>query len=193
MNKPANKMRGAVLYARVSSDEQAEHGTSPDVQRDTCLLMAAQMGLPVVEMCPDLGVSGVRYSSRPGIQRALALIEAGEADTLIATKVDRIGRSAAVILDIASRVRKAGGQLVTSDARFDDSPMGQFTLTMFAGMAELERNNIRERTKSGAVRRAQDGVQPQRSRSPFGLHVVTKLDKERGLHPENSESFRHRR
>ena len=191
MNKPeattkATKTRGAVLYARVSSDEQAEHGTSPDVQRDACLLMAAQMGLPVVELCPDLGVSGVRYSSRPGIQRALALIEAGEADTLIATKVDRIGRSAAVILDIASRVRKAGGQLVTSDARFDDTPMGQFTLTMFAGMAELERNNIRERTKSGAVRRAQDGVQPQRSRSPFGLHVVTKADTERGLYEGNA-------
>lgn len=180
--KAAGKTRGAILYTRVSSDEQAENGTSPDVQRDACLLIAAQMGLPVVEMCPDLGVSGVRYSSRPGIQRALALIEAGEADTLIATKVDRIGRSAAVILDIASRVRQAGGQLVTSDARFDDTPMGQFTLTMFAGMAELERNNIRERTKSGAVRRAQEGVQTQRSRSPFGLHVVKKVDKERGLH-----------
>ena len=189
MNKSAAKStaktRGAVLYTRVSTDEQAEHGTSPDVQRDACLLMAAQMGLPVVEMCPDLGVSGVRYASRPGIQRALTLIEAGKADTLIATKIDRIGRSAAVILDIASRVRKAGGQLVTSDARFDDTPMGQFTLTMFAAMAELERNNIRERTMSGATRRAQEGTQPQRSRSPFGLHVVTKLDKERGLYPGN--------
>ena len=176
----------AIIYIRVSSDEQAVNGTSPDVQRDACLMMASQMGFQVADIVPDLGVSGVRYSSRPGIQKALKYIEAGEAEVLLATKVDRVGRSAAVILDIASRVRKAGGELVTQDARFDATPMGLFTLTMFAGMAELERNNIRERTKSGAVRRAQEGVQPQRSRSPFGLHVITKADKERGLYPDDA-------
>ena len=176
----------AVIYVRVSTEEQAVHGTSPDVQRDACLLLAAQMGAQVVDVCLDLGVSGVRYSSRPGIQRALKAIEAGEAGLLIATKIDRVGRSAAVIIDIAERVRKAGGELVTSDARFDNSSMGQFTLTMFAGMAELERNSIRDRTNSGRIRRAQEGIQPQRSRSPFGLHVVTTKDKDRDLYPEAS-------
>ena len=178
------KTPGAILYIRVSTEEQAPSGTSPDVQRQVCLALAAQMGLPVVDIVPDLGVSGVRYSSRPGIQAALKAIEAGEASVLIATKVDRIGRSAAVILDIARRVRQAGGQLVTQDARFDDTSMGQFTLTMFAGMAELERNSIRDRTNSGRLRRAQEGIQPQRSRSPFGLHVITKKDKTLGLYPE---------
>lgn len=189
MNKTVAKptrTRGAVLYTRVSTDEQAEHGTSLDGQRDACLVIAAQMGLPVVEVCTDPGVSGSRYSSRPGIQRALKLIEAGEADTLIATKVDRIGRSAIVILDIASRVRKAGGQLVTSDARFDDMPMGQFTLTMFAGMAELERSNIRERTMGGRKKRAEEGRQPAPSRAPLGYHVPTKEDVLRGDFPSEA-------
>ncbi len=179
-------MKKAVIYIRVSTEEQAIYGTSPDVQRDACLLLAAQMGAQVVDVCPDLGISGVRYSSRPGIQRALKAIEAGEASMLIATKIDRVGRSAAVILDIASRVRKAGGELVTQDAKFDNSAMGQFTLTLFAGMAEMERNTIRDRTNSGRVRRAQEGIQPQRGRSPFGLHVVSSKEKDRGLYPEAS-------
>ena len=178
------KTPGAILYIRVSTEEQALSGTSPDVQRNACLALAAQLGLPVVNIASDLGVSGVRYSSRPGIQAALKAIEAGEASVLIATKIDRIGRNAAVILDIARRVQQAGGQLVTTDYRFDNSAMGQFTLTMFAGMAEMERNTIRERTKSGAVDRATNGFQPQRSRSPFGLHVITKNDKALGLYPD---------
>ena len=177
-------MKKAVIYVRVSTEEQAIYGTSPDVQRDACLLLAAQMGVQVVDVCQDLGVSGVRYSSRPGIQRALKTIEAGEASLLIATKIDRVGRSAAVILDIAGRVRKASGELITSDARFDNSSMGQFTLTMFAGMAELERNSIKDRTNSGRIRRAQEGIQPQRSRSPFGLHVVSSKEKDRGLYAD---------
>jgi len=178
------KTHGAVLYTRVSTEEQAEKGTSPDVQRDACLAMAQAAGAEVVAVCPDLGFSGTRYTSRPGIMEALRRIEAGEANLLIATKVDRLGRTARVIVDIVERVLKAGGQVLTQDYRFDGGPAGQMLLGVFAGMAGMEHAAIRERTKSGAVRRAQEGVQPQRSRSPLGLHVVTKSEKLRGLYPD---------
>ena len=177
-----SNVKKAVCYWRVSTEEQMS-GTSPDGQRDACLLMAAQMGAQVVAVCSDPGLSGTRYTSRPGLMEALRLIETGEANVLLATKVDRLGRSAKVILDVVERVQQAGGEAITSDAAYDRSPMGQMLLTLLAGMAELERNSIRERTVGGRIRRAQEGLQPSRSRSPYGLHCVTGKEKTLGLYP----------
>ena len=184
MNNISHEAKKAVCYLRVSTEEQLL-GTSLDGQKEACLLKAAGMGAQVAAVCTDAGVSGIRYTSRPGIQEALRLIEAGEANVLIAKKIDRIGRDARIILDIVRRVHQAGGDVMTEDATIDKSPMGQMYLTMLAGMAQMERETIRERTKGGAIRRAQAGSQPQRSRSPFGLHVVKKTDKENGLYPDS--------
>ena len=43
---------------------------------------------------------------------------------------------------------------------------------------------IRERMMSGKQSRASSGVQPSRSRSPYGYHIVTNKDKEQGLYPD---------
>lgn len=180
MNK--NKIRGAVIYTRVSTDEQVQHGTSLAGQREACLEEARRLGLPVVAECQDSGVSGSRYQTRPGIMEALRLIESGAASVLIATKIDRIGRSARVILDIVDRVEKAGGELVTGDVKFDHTPSGRLLRTIYAGMAEMERESIRERTMGGKRRRAESGQQPQRSRSPFGYHIVTNAEVDCGLY-----------
>lgn len=174
---------GAVLYTRVSTEDQAERGTSPDAQRDTGAELAGREGLPIIAVCADEGVSGKRYASRPGIQHALHLLETGQASVLIATKIDRIGRSASIILDIARRVRQAGAQLLTSDFRIDDSPVGQFTLTMFAGMAELEHSTIGERLTGGHHRRAKAGIQTARASAPYGYAIPTKADITRGTYP----------
>ncbi len=174
--KNAVKTRGAVIYIRVSTEEQAKHGTSPETQREAGCRLAEREGLPIIEICADEGVSGKRYTSRPGIQRALHLLETGQASVLIATKIDRIGRSASVILDIARRVRQAGANLINSDHRIDETPMGQFTLTMFAAMAELEHGSIAERLIGGHHRRAEGGIQTARLHSPFGYHIVGSAD-----------------
>ena len=177
-----HKMRGAVIYTRVSTDEQVQHGTSLDGQRTACLEEARRMGLPVVAECEDSGISGSLYQTRPGIMEALRLVESGAASVLIATKIDRIGRSARVILDIVDRVEKAGGELVTGDMKFDHSPTGRLMRTIYAGMAEMEREAIRERTMGGKRRRAEDGQQPQRSRSPYGYHIITNAEVDCGLY-----------
>ncbi|MBV9848792.1 MAG: recombinase family protein [Armatimonadetes bacterium] len=179
----ASGARGAVLYTRVSTGEQAEHGTSLDSQREACLREALRLGLPVVAVCEDAGVSGAMYETRPGIMEVLRLIEGGAASALIVTKIDRIGRSARVILDIADRVERAGGELVTRDVPLDRSPMGRMMRTMLAGMAEMEREAIRERMAGGKRSRAEQGQQPQRSRPPYGYHVVTNAEVDAGLHP----------
>jgi DNA invertase Pin-like site-specific DNA recombinase len=102
---PVTRAPRAVIYTRVSTDAQTE-GTSLDGQKAACLAKAMAMGAEVVG-CYEDAVSGALYAARPGIQAALAEIEAGCADTLIAYKLDRTARDASIVLDIHRRVKAA--------------------------------------------------------------------------------------
>ncbi len=65
----------AVLYTRVSTDEQAENGTSLAAQFAACSLKAEQIGARVVGHYEDAGISGAYYATRSGLQEALSAIE----------------------------------------------------------------------------------------------------------------------
>ena len=56
----------AVIYTRVSTDKQAEEGTSLEVQESACLRKAQDLGAEVTDIITDEGVSGAFYLSRPG-------------------------------------------------------------------------------------------------------------------------------
>jgi site-specific DNA recombinase len=175
MNAEINTLSRAVLYVRVSTEEQIS-GTSLDSQRTIGEHIALANGFEVERVCEDPGVSGVRYTTRPGIMEALEVIEAGEATALIATKLDRLGRDARVILEIVERVKRAGGKVITSDFRFDDSIMGRFLTTIFAAIAQLDRDNIVERNTTGLRARAVAGMQPNISTPAYGYDIYTKKD-----------------
>jgi len=176
--------RNAVIYTRVSTGEQAEHGTSLAAQLATCTRKAEEIGAAVVANYEDAGVSGGLYLARPGIQSALRDIEAGQADTLIVAKLDRSGRDVDVVRDIARRVSAVGGQLILCDLGVVEwNSNGKMNLTMRAVFAEWEKDQIRERTTKGRRDRASQGLQPSRSMSPFGYHVVNKNDVMAGSYP----------
>jgi len=176
--------RNAVLYTRVSTGEQAEHGTSLAAQLATCRQKAEEVGASVVAHYEDAGVSGGLYLARPGIQSALRDMEAGLADTLIIAKLDRSGRDVDVVRDIARRVSAVGGQLILCDIGLVEwNSNGKMNLTMRAVFAEWEKDQIRERTTKGRRDRASQGLQPSRAMSPFGYHVVNKNDVMAGTYP----------
>src|SRR5579859_5355496 len=108
-------MQKAVIYTRVSTDKQAEEGTSLEVQEAACLRKAQEIGAEVVDIQTDEGISGAFYLSRPGIQQALKLIEAGQANVLITMKLDRSGRDTDVLRLIRKRILDAGGHLLFTD------------------------------------------------------------------------------
>ncbi len=178
------KTGGAIIYTRVSTGEQAEHGTSLAAQAVTCRNKAQEIGATVVAHYEDSGVSGGLYLARPGIQSALKDMEAGLADTLIIAKLDRSGRDVDVVRDIARRVSAVGGQLILCDMGVVEwNSNGKMNLTMRAVFAEWEKDQIRERTTKGRRDRAGQGIQPSRSMSPFGYHIVNKNDVMAGSYP----------
>lgn len=67
----------AIIYTRVSTGEQAEHGTSLTEQLLACRKRSAELKAEVVAVYEDSGVSGSLYQARPGIQAALRDLEGG--------------------------------------------------------------------------------------------------------------------
>ena len=111
----------AVAYTRASTEEQATSGLGLAAQRATIATAV-------------LGKGGT--------------IVAGTADTLVVAKLDRLGRSAYDVLGIAQRAEREGWALVVLDLGLDTTtPVGRFTLTILAGVAQLERDLIRQRTR----------------------------------------------
>ncbi len=184
-NTQQQKQKRAVIYTRVSTDEQADAGTSLRDQDSVCLAKSMDIGAVVVKKIVDSGVSGSRYLTRDGIQEALDIIEAGGADVVIATNMSRCSRDAEHQAAIRRRIRNAGAQLILVDLSIDDStPAGTLAVGIMGQFAEFERATITERTTRGRRRRALEGKQPARSMAPFGYKIVGKRDVLIGTHKE---------
>lgn len=177
----------AVLYTRVSTDEQAEHGTSLAGQLEACQRVAAQHGADVVAHYPDAGVSGAHYATRAGLQMALADLETGKANMLIVYDVTRLSRDVEYLSAIVKRVRAAGARLVFNSGQFEDTPEGEMLLGVNGVMSQYERSKFRERSMNGKLRRLGEGKQPARGMRPYGYFIITREDVYAGRHTAGTE------
>ncbi len=122
-------------YARVSTDGQNE---------------ARQ-----VEAFKALGVDKVFIDKQSGKDAARPNLTAmreyvREGDTVIVTEYARLARSVRDLLTILDELRGKGVQLISQKENFDTStPQGKLMLTVFAGLAEFEREMILERQREG--------------------------------------------
>src|SRR3954453_9962793 len=124
-------------YARVSTDDQRL-----DLQLDAL----AQVGVSSQHVYTDKA-SGSR-SDRPGLAAAIKATRAG--DTLVVWRLDRLARSTAELLKISDQLRDRDVSLRSLNEALDTSTAsGKLIFTVFAAMAEFERNVIRERTMAG--------------------------------------------
>ena len=73
-------------------------------------------GLELVETIEELDVSGgTPLAKRPGLRRAVELVEAGEADVVVVAYFDRLVRSLTVQAEVVERVERAGGAILAVD------------------------------------------------------------------------------
>ena len=87
-------MESILAYVRVSTNEQAQSGLSLEAQRSAILAEAERRGWTkaAIRFIEDAGYSA-KNLRRPGIEEALRALKAGEADTLVVSRVDRLTRS----------------------------------------------------------------------------------------------------
>ena len=176
------RIPGAVIYTRVSTGDQDKNGTSPETQLAACRQKAAALGLPIVAEYYDGGISGGFLLMRTEFQTAIADIQAGRANTLICPNISRYSRDMEHQQAVKKAVRAAGGRLVFCDMNFDDTPEGDLAFGIMGGFAQYEKAVIKDRTMRGKRKRAEEGQQPQRSRSPYGYHIVTNAEVITGMH-----------
>lgn len=141
----------AVCYCRVSTEEQATEGISLEAQEARLEAYCASNNLQVVEMVMEPGVSASKpLARRPGGARVLELVHKKEVAHVVALKLDRCFRSASDALehssawdrqDVGLHLVDLGGQSVNTR-----SALGKFYFLLLAGLAELERNMVSERT-----------------------------------------------
>lgn len=135
-------------YLRVSTEEQAQSGLGLGDQRHRIIGMAAAKGWPEPTLYTDAGVSGTKEAhERPALRNLLADVRAGNVDAVIVLSFDRLARKTFIVLDLVDELRRRGVTLVSCKEQLDTAtPQGQFVLTMFAALAQLERDLISERT-----------------------------------------------
>jgi len=92
------------------------------------------------------------------LERMLNSLQPG--DTLIVTSLDRLARSTNDLFAITQKIETADASFRSLREPWADttSSMGKFLLTVFAGLSELERNIINERTDEGRVSARKRGV-----------------------------------
>lgn len=137
-------------YARVSTVEQLTENQREEIER-------AGYSIPPQRFIEEKVSGSVQTSQRPGFQKLLERLEAG--DTLIVTKLDRIGRDSIDVQQTVTMFKDKGVRLVVLQLGNLDltSSTGELTVKVLAAVADFERDLIIERTKAGQERARAEG------------------------------------
>lgn len=152
-----------VGYARLSRD--SEESTSISRQRELIEREADKRGYTLLGVESDTGLSGsLDRTQRPGLDRALRLVESGEADAVMVWRLDRIARSVLHYVTILN----SGVHVISATEPVDSTtPMGKAVAQVLAVFAELELETIRARNKASRVYLVQHSRWPG-GRVPYG-------------------------
>lgn len=158
MEKPRDRATRVGLYVRVSTDEQALHGTSIEHQKEGTRDLAERKGSIVRDTYADEGETGANLD-RPQFQRLLADCRAGEIDKILVYKLDRLSRNTVDAAPLVLRDLKEMGVTVESVAEPVDTetPKGEMSVAQQFNFADYERKVIALRTTSGTYRRLKEG------------------------------------
>lgn len=164
------------LYPRVSSHEQVE-GYSIGEQIERLTKYCEAMEWEIYKIYTDPGYSGGN-TDRPGLQEMLKDVRSGKVQKVVVYKLDRLSRSQKdTMLLIEDEFLAHGVDFVSMSENFDTStPFGRAMIGILAVFAQLERENIKERTMIGKEARAKEGKWGGGSSEPIGYDYDPSTD-----------------
>ena len=174
-------------YFRVSTSQQADSGLGLEAQQAAVRAYTATAGFQVVSTHTDAGVSGAAtLVKRPGLTAAINAVLVGDADYIIAAKLDRVSRDPLCLLQIERMLAKKSSRVLScaGEGTEDDSPSAILMRRIISAVAENERALIAARTTAALAAKKARG---ERLGGPrFGFHVV---DGKLALHPEKFQKL----
>jgi DNA invertase Pin-like site-specific DNA recombinase len=158
------------IYVRVSTTDQ-----SCEMQLTALREYCRLRGWEIVAVYEDAGVSGSK-SSRPALDRLMLAAERKEFQTVMVWKFDRMGRSSMHLLRVLETFRNLGIEFVSFSENLDtSSAMGKLVFSILAAVAEMERENTRERVVAGLKNARSKGVSLGRRRNQIDVDALLKL------------------
>jgi DNA invertase Pin-like site-specific DNA recombinase len=147
----------AIGYARVSTDKQADRGVSLDAQTEKIRAMVVVHGAELADIIVEAGESA-KSLNRPGMQRLLALVDAGEVHAVIVAKLDRLTRSVKDLCELLERFERRGVALISVAESLDTgSAAGRLVLNIMTAVSQWEREAIGERTRDALSHKRSNG------------------------------------
>jgi len=157
----------AVIYTRVSTEEQSRGGVSLDLQAAHCEEFCDRQGWSVQSVHTDAGYSaGDRQ--RPGLKAALDGLAA--ADNLVVWKLDRLARLQGHFWGMWEEYfQPQGKRLISVTEGFDSrTAAGRLLMGNLSTVAQYERELLAERVYYANRRSAQQGRYPGGMYAPYG-------------------------
>ncbi len=180
------KLLHLALYLRVSTDRQAEEGYSIEVQKEKLEAFTKTLdGQVSYEFYIDDGFSGASLE-RPAMQRLIADTEKGILTHVCVYKLDRLSRSQKDTLHLIEDIFLPNNiAFVSVQESFNTATaFGRAVVGILSVFAQLERENIFERTRSGMQKRVEAGYWPGGGGTPFGYDY----DPEQGILIPNKDA-----
>lgn len=141
-------MNRAAIYARLSLAD--ERSTSTKRQEKDCRDHANSLGLEVVQVFTDEGISGYKDVERPAFDEAIEGLVRGDFDTLIVWKLDRLTRRGmGHIGTLLDRLDGSGRRIISKMDGVDTSQsQGRIMVALLSEMARSESQNTSVRLKA---------------------------------------------
>lgn len=159
-----------LLYARVSTDRQAQTDLSIPAQLDAMREHAKKNGWHVVGHFVDEGESA-RTADRPELKNLLQRCrEEKDVDAVIIHKIDRLARNLVDYATIKAILKQKGVRLVSVCEPFDDNPVGNLLENIIASISEWYSANLGQEIKKANLAKLKKGEWP--SKPPIGYKSV---------------------
>ena len=167
--QPDSDRRITALYVRVSTDAQYEEGYSIDVQEQKLKQWCGLKDIDRYQVYQDGGWSGSNLD-RPAMKQMISDIINGKIERVVVYKLDRLSRSQKDTLFLLEEVFIPNGvDFHSINENFDTgTAYGKAMIGILSVFAQLERENIRERTRMGMYERVKEGFWMGGNGVPFG-------------------------
>jgi site-specific DNA recombinase len=172
-------MTRAVLYARVSSEDDNREGGRLDDQIKMCRKLAESKGYDIVaELSEDEhGVSGATLIPAM-VEKFLLMADNHQFDVLIAREVDRLSRDSYKYQFLTRELKKSGVSIEYALYDFPPGRVGDLMRSMMSNFAQYEREEIAWRLTNGRRRKARElGSVMCHGHPPYGYSLVKPTEK----------------
>jgi site-specific DNA recombinase len=186
------EVRRVVLYARVSTAEQAEKDLSLPAQLRSLQRHARERGWEVVCEYVEPGASG-RDENRPAFRRMMQDVLAPSAgvDAILVVHTSRFMRDAAKSIVHKQALARRGVRVISTNQETSDDPSGRLMETIYAGFDQYESDMNGYRTTAAMHENAKRGF-VNGSKAPFGYRAELVTSgagpKRRKLFPDAQEA-----